>query len=288
MYTLGILSEVENIAEQPLHEVFDLIYGTSTGSIIGSMLALGEAVETIRDRYFRIVPDVMGRRLPRSRSAALERWAKHFYGGRGFDAFHTNTGIVATHLEYNRPMVFRNYADRAHGRGESFQPGFDCPIGDAVVASCAAFPVFAQKTLPWSGSGVRTMTDGGFSANNPSLFALTDAIGSLGIRRDEIRLLSLGTGSFRERDRLLSGIITTATPVFSTLLKTSSNTVEMLRKQLFPDVMTVRVNDVSAKKRLKTDFMDYDIDKLKVVCDAGREAYAAQEDEIRTLLEDGS
>ena len=49
--TLGVLFEVETHLERPLHEVFDLIYGTSTGSIIGSMLALGETVDTITSRY---------------------------------------------------------------------------------------------------------------------------------------------------------------------------------------------------------------------------------------------
>ena len=68
MYSLGVLAEVERILPGPLHETFDLVYGTSTGSIIGSMIALGEDVGTITERYRRIDPDVMGRRLPGSRS----------------------------------------------------------------------------------------------------------------------------------------------------------------------------------------------------------------------------
>lgn len=39
IYTLGVLKEVEAIAPAPLHKCFDLIYGTSTGSIIGTLLA---------------------------------------------------------------------------------------------------------------------------------------------------------------------------------------------------------------------------------------------------------
>ncbi len=288
VYTLGVLFEVETILERPLHEVFDLIYGTSTGSIIGSMLALGESVDAITARYFEILPDVMEKRRPRSRSAALERWAATIYGSKGFDAFVTNVGIVATHLEYNRPMVFKNHADRAHGRRESFQPGFGCSIGDAVVASCAAFPMFAKKTVSTAHGGERTVVDGGFSANNPSLFALTDAVGPLEVERGRIRLLSLGTGSFPERKRLLTRILTTAAPTFSTLLQTSSNTVETLRKLLFPDVTTVRIDDAWTKPRYESDFMECDVYKLRAIYDVGRESFAGREGEIRALFEEGA
>ncbi len=286
VYTLGVLSEVETILERPLHEVFDVIYGTSTGSIIGSMLALGQSVDTITVRYLEIVPDVMGKLRPRSKSAALEQWAEIIFGSSGFDAFLTDVGIVATHLEYNRPMVFKSNADLAHGRKESFQPGFGCSIAEAVVASCAAFPIFAKKTISTKQGGERTLVDGGFSANNPSLLALTDAVGPLEVERDRIRLLSLGTGSFPKRNRPLTRIFTTVVPTFSTLLQTSSNTVEILRRLLFPDVTTVRIDDARTERRYESDFVERDVDRLKAIYDVGRESFAAREDEIRALIDE--
>lgn len=80
MYSLGVLAEVEKIQPRPLHKTFDLVYGTSTGSIIGSMIALGVDVGTITELYRRIVPDVMGRRLPGSKSRALDRWGRELTG----------------------------------------------------------------------------------------------------------------------------------------------------------------------------------------------------------------
>ena len=287
VYTLGVLSEVERILNRPLHETFDLVYGTSTGAIITSMIALGEDAEAIRRRYEEIVPDVMGRWLPCSKSAALRGWADRLYGDRRFDAFATGVGIVATHLENNRPLVFKNDIAGAHGGRASFEPGFGCRIGDAVVASCAAFPVFAKQALSIGNAGDGTLVDGGFCANSPALFALTDATGPLGVERSRIRLLSVGTGSFPERWRLSTRLLTGAAPTFTTLLRTSSNTVETLRKLLFADVRTIRIDDARTGRRYRTDFIERDRAKLRAIYQAGRESFAAREDEIRAFFEEG-
>ncbi len=40
-YTLGVLKEIEGLLKCPLYERFDLGFGTSTGAIIASLIALG-------------------------------------------------------------------------------------------------------------------------------------------------------------------------------------------------------------------------------------------------------
>ena len=284
MYSLGVLAEVERMLGGPLHETFDLVYGTSTGSIIGSMIALGVDVGTIAERYRRIVPDVMGRWLPASKSRVLERWGRRIYRDRKFDAFVTDVGIVATYLEYNRPMVFKNDRGRAHAGTASFEPGFGCTIAAAVVASCAAFPVFGKQKLKTLG-GTRTVVDGGYCANSPALFALTDATDALGIERDRIRLLSIGTGSYPGRRRAVMGIVKTAVPTFATLLRTGSNTVETLRGLLYADVPTVRIDHTTSDDRLRTDFVEHDVAKLDAIYQFGRESFREREAEVRRLFE---
>ena len=39
VYSLGVLVEIERMLGKRIHEAIDLVYGTSTGSIIGSMIA---------------------------------------------------------------------------------------------------------------------------------------------------------------------------------------------------------------------------------------------------------
>ena len=284
VYTLGLLAEIEHILPRPLHDTFDLIYGTSTGSIIGSMIALGDNIATIRKRYFDIVPHVMGRRWPRRKTAALERWCQRVYDERTLDSFVTNVGIVATHLEFNRPMVFKNHIDMAHGGSGSFESGFGCSIADAVVASCAAFPLFRKKAVTTTNAGERILVDGGFSANNPTLFALTDATGSLGVDAHRIRLLSLGTGSFPQRWRLSTSIIGATVPTFRTLLQTSSNTVETLRELLFPNVRALRINQAWPEDRYRTDFLERDRNKLDAIYQLGRKSFEDYETEINSLF----
>lgn len=58
-YTLGILDEIEKNFGKPLHECFDLIFGTSTGSIIATLLARGDSVENILKTYKEHVPAIM-------------------------------------------------------------------------------------------------------------------------------------------------------------------------------------------------------------------------------------
>jgi uncharacterized protein len=53
-YTLGVLREIE-----ALWQSFDLIFGTSTGSIIAALLALGHSVEEIHKLYKDHVPTIM-------------------------------------------------------------------------------------------------------------------------------------------------------------------------------------------------------------------------------------
>ena len=283
VYTLGVLIEIERMLNKPLHEQFDLIYGTSTGSIIASMIALGETIEgSIHDRYFQIAPDVMSPFLPRSKTAALHRHAAEVYGEKTFEEFVVDIGIVGTHLEYNRPTVFKRMATQAHGSANSFKPGFGCTIADAVIASCAAYPIFKKKHISTENHGERDVVDGGFSANNPTLFALTDALGLLGVDRSDIRLLSLGTGSFPAKWRLVPQLLGLISPTktIKTLLATSSNTVETLRGLLLDDIETLRIDDAFTEAGYRTDFIESSPAMLQKVFQLGRRSFENHEADI--------
>lgn len=138
-YSLGVLREVEAMLGTSLHQQFDLIFGTSTGAIIASLLAMGRTVSDIHDLYKEHVVRVMERKSPEAKTKALTALATEVYGDAKFDAMKTGVGIVATKWMVERPMIFKGDLAQAHGRSATFVPGFGVPVGDAVVASCSAF-----------------------------------------------------------------------------------------------------------------------------------------------------
>ncbi len=195
-YSLGVLKEIEALVGVRLCEKFDLIYGTSTGAIIAALLGLGKPVDEIESLYRLRVVDVMGQLLPHKKTAALESLAEDVFENLRFDAFKTDMGIVGTRWDDDRPIIFKTNPGQAFTGEGSFEPGFGCTIADAVVGSCSAYPFFLKKMVTFGRGDRVEVRDGGFVANNPTLYAIADATGSLGYARENIRVVSVGVGEY--------------------------------------------------------------------------------------------
>jgi uncharacterized protein len=197
-YTLGVLNQIEAmLGGKPLCERFDLIFGTSTGAIIATLLGLGRRVDEIYDLYKKEVPSLMRTAGAGARSAALEKLAADVYKDLKFDAMKTRVGIVAARWLEEKPMIFKPDPTQAHGMKASFVPGFGCTVADAVVASCSAYPLFNLKVVKTFDGPVKLL-DGGYCANNPSLYAIADAVKALGMRHDQLRPVSVDVGVYPE------------------------------------------------------------------------------------------
>ena len=195
-YTLGVLREIEGMIDCPIHEKFDLIFGTSTGAIIASLLALGKSVEEISDLYEKNVPKVMEKRSRSDKSAALKKLADDVFEDASFADMKTGVGIVATRWIIERPMIFKTSIAQAHGRKGTFSPGFGVKVSDAVQASCSAFPFFDRKTVKTDKGDLIELIDGGYCANNPTLYAIADALLALKIEPEQLRVVSCGVGVY--------------------------------------------------------------------------------------------
>src|SRR4051812_9892563 len=95
-YSLGVLREIEGLLAQPLHESFDLVFGTSTGAIIAALIALGYPVVDIHALYKEHVPRIMQRKTPAEKSKALEELASEVFRDAMFTDVKTAVGIVTT------------------------------------------------------------------------------------------------------------------------------------------------------------------------------------------------
>jgi len=288
-YTLGILREIEALISCPIHERFDLIFGTSTGSIIGAMLALGKSVREITDAYTQHVPTVMKPMSASKRSNALMALSEQVFGDAGFEDVRTNVGIVATNWILERPMIFKADVAQAHGRKASFSPGFGVKIGDAVQASCSAFPYFNRKIITTDKNDKIELIDGGFCANNPTLYAIADATVAMAIPPEDIRVVSLGVGTYPppKVSRLSLDYWKNQTPGVQLLQKTleiNTQSMDQLRTIMFKHVNTVRINQGFSEPTMATDLFEHDLKKLNVLTQRGAQSFAEYEEALKASL----
>lgn len=223
-FAAAFLAEIERQLHKPVGRYFDLIAGTSTGSIIAAALALGESAETVERLYLERGSEIftrldapapswllragmrcLSRRYPkqefdsawllntkytnqRLRSALVE-----VYGDRVIEAAKQRLVIPAVDLTQGKTVVFKTphlpglFRDR------------EINVVDAVMASSAAPAYFPPVSI---GSG-SAYCDGGLWANNPIVVAYAEAIQinaacKRGIdpqfQAEDIHALSVGTG----------------------------------------------------------------------------------------------
>jgi patatin-like phospholipase/acyl hydrolase len=287
VYTLGVLKELELRLGKPLYQSFGLIYGTSTGSIIAALIGLGYGISEIESLYLELIPKIMKRRSKPEKSKALEIEAKKIFGERKFDAFKTDIGIVALNFETQMPLIFKTNIQQAHGMKQSFKPGFDCTIETAIRCSSAAYPFFNKMKINTENHGEIEVIDGGFIANNSTLYSMIDAYKSLGLNEKNIHILNVGVGQYIENT---SGIISRILKkigifnFFERVLNASTNSNTVLSKLLFPNLALLRISDSFPEPKHGTNMFEYDIKKLSRMIQLGRASYAKHEKEILKLL----
>jgi predicted acylesterase/phospholipase RssA len=287
-YTLGVLKEIEAMAGCPLHQKFDLVFGTSTGAIIASLIALGHPVESILELYRKHVPTVMSERTAAARSRALQNLATEVFGDAAFTDVKTGIGIVTAKWLTERPMIFKGSVAQAHGRVGTFVPGFGVSIADAVRASCSAYPFFERTVVRTSMGEDIELVDGGYCANNPTLYAIADAAHALRRERNDIRLVSVGVGTYPDpKPGLLMWFARkylVSVQLLQKTLEINTQSMDQLRQILFHDVPTIRISDSYVTPEMATDLLEHDLKKLGVLFQRGRESFASREKQLREHL----
>lgn len=287
-YTLGVLKEIEAMVQGPLCGKFGLVFGTSTGAIIASLIALGHSVDSILGMYREHVPTVMSKRTASARSLALASLARAIFGDAMFGDVKTGIGIVTARWLTERPMIFKGNVAQAHGRASTFVPGFGVSIADAVRASCSAYPFFERTVVKTSMGEAIELIDGGYCANNPTLYAIADAIQALKRDRKEIRLVSVGVGVYPEPKPgilvWLAKRFLVSVQLLQKTLEINTQSMDQLRQVLFHDVPTVRVSDSYTTPEMATDLLEHDLRKLDILFQRGRESFASREAQLRQYL----
>lgn len=213
--SLGFLERIERILrdrhndpELRLCDYFDLIGGTSTGSIIAAGLAVGKTAGELKELYLELGGKVFGTKKFKLwealfKTEPLEEELRNILGDvtLGDDAIKTGVCIVTKRADTGSTWPLIN-----HPEGKFYAENRKILLRSAVRASAAAPVFFQPTTIDLGGGQVGTFIDGGVSmANNPALrLFLVATLSGFPFRwkagEDELLLVSVGTGLWDVRD----------------------------------------------------------------------------------------
>ncbi len=217
--TLGFLEHIEEMLAREnnnpdfrLCDYFDLIGGTSTGSIIAAGLAIGMKASEIKKHYFELGTKIFGLKKGffqylfkgvKYDNNPLEVALKSFFG----DITLGDTERIKTGLSIftKRAETFSTWAIHNHPKGKFYAQNKDWPLWQVIMASAAAPTYFLPMMLKDAAGDQGAFIDGGISmVNNPSLrLFLLASLPSYPFRwrlgKRNMLMVSLGTGNVDQR-----------------------------------------------------------------------------------------
>ncbi|MCY4244001.1 MAG: CBASS cGAMP-activated phospholipase [Gammaproteobacteria bacterium] len=197
IYAAEILRGIETDLGICLKKHFDLIAGTSTGAIIAGGLAKGLPMESVVRLFEEIGPEVFRKArcsLFRSKfeSNNLQGALEKAFGDTKLGEIHVPLMILSSNMTIGQVHVFKSSYLK---RFEPYVRDGETKLAYAIQASCSAPTYFDPVSLSYEEDMVpHLLCDGGLWANDPSIFALTEAVSKFKRGLEELRILSIGTG----------------------------------------------------------------------------------------------
>lgn len=209
--TIGYLEKIQTLLRKRynnpnllLCDYYDLIGGTSTGSIIAGGLAIGMDATEIKELYLKLGNTIFGKKrgLFKRLSAkfsieALEKELKSIFGERTLssDTIRTGLCIVTKRADTRSTWPLIN-----HPEGKYYKYNKDIILRKAIRASTAAPTYFKPEKIDVGGGQIGAFVDGGVSMHNdPSvqLFLLASLKGfpfNWKTGSENLMITSVGTG----------------------------------------------------------------------------------------------
>lgn len=200
VYPAHILKCFEEKLGINLLESFDMIAGTSTGSIIAAGVACDIRATEIVNMYKEHGEDIFKKkksRIPFKKlrnitqpllesvydCGSLYKVLKGVFNDSTLGQIAKPLILPATDVGNGGVHVFKSAYDPTFNRDRLVK------VRDAVLASCSAPTYFDPHKVD-----EYLLSDGGLWANNPALVAVIDAQKRLRINYDDIQVVSIGTG----------------------------------------------------------------------------------------------
>ena len=251
-----VLRERHGRPDLVLSDYFDLIGGTSTGSILAAGLATGREVAEVRDVYFELGPAAFARRAglkdllaARYSEKALERELEAGFGDMRLGDPEVRTGlcIVAKRADTWSVWPLHNHPDGRYGRENA-----QVRVRDATRASTAAPTFFRPVGIELADGELAAFIDGAVStAVNPAVQLLLVATADgYGFRwptgEDQLLLVSIGTGAWevnRSPEQVLSSKMWNWAGEVPAMVMNDSNDLNQLLMQFLGVAPNARMID---------------------------------------------
>ncbi|MFC4322876.1 CBASS cGAMP-activated phospholipase [Litchfieldia salsa] len=190
VFALSILKEIEDEFGCQITDLFDVVAGTSTGSIIASSIILKNKMSDVLNSYKENGEKIF---VPKAKIGLfrsvysdrfLRKYLKETFGDIKLSDIKKPLLIPAVNITNGRPYIHRsNYGHTKTG-------DLDVKLWDAVLSSCSAPVYFPPNNI----ENKYLSIDGGLWANNPSLVCITEATSHFKKNISDIQILSVGTG----------------------------------------------------------------------------------------------
>lgn len=291
--SVAFLERIEQLCagppDLPLARKIDLAGGTSTGAIVSGAVALGMSSRDIRDFYFRLAPKIFRRsrlRIPGLQSVfdakSLKDEIRHICGDRELDTpdLLCAYALVMKRIDTGSAWLLSNnprsgfWDDPPDG---SYIGNRHYRLGDLIRASTAAPHYFQPEVISViDGAPPGLFVDGGVTPHNNPALALLQLVSlpaygyewPLGV--DQLRIISVGTGSFRTQ---LSAARAARTPASLLAVHALAGLIQdcqtqtlmqmqMLGKALLPWPINSEVGDLAGfclPQRPLFEFVRYDV-----------------------------
>ena len=157
-----------------------------------------------------------------------------------------------------------------------------------MEASCSAYPFFERKIVTTESGDRIELIDGGYCANNPTLYAIAEAVMALKKDYADLRLVSVGVGTYPEPKRIGWPWLVrqlTSVQLLQKTLNINTHSMDQLRALLFAQIPTLRINETFERPEMATDLMEHNLIKLNMLYQRGGESFARHEAALRELLQ---
>ena len=271
LYSAQMLKNIKEKCGVDFYNDFDLIVGTSTGSILAGAIVQNISFDKVISLYENEGKNIFKKRwfcrfgLFKSKYSPelLKEQLKSIFGNVTFKDIEKPLLINATDIGNSSQFVFKttfNNQNDANGNKKNLIRDPDIALYDAILASSSA-PIF----FPPHKVGNFLLVDGGLWANSPVLVALAEAKKIFKYEPKDVVIVSIGTGVEEndyhidtkkwgfltgwKKSKLISTILNLQTKVNSSLLKFLMPKENILRLTFTSD-KTLPLDDTTQNKNL--------------------------------------